>query len=278
MSESEYGYEPSDNGKKGGLFAGLLAALGLGGLRIADSCASVGATAVRSVDNVAIPGSRVGAGVIDDGARLGGRAGGSLDDGAMLGSRAVVIDDAGRPRLMIHEGAAVGEEGHWLETLGEFSVDMGFEVVSYRADTPELPAGPPRERGNGPKIEGPLAVDMDADAWVWLRLATDKPTTAGPWVFSGRVEHDAMFVGDELIGVRELADACRRHGTTCVFVGCASSCAGETEAVYLRESPHDGRPLEPFVANFVAARLVAEPRPMWVAIAGEQVTVLRGKR
>jgi hypothetical protein len=236
-----------------GWFAGLLAVLGMGSLRFADDCVRVGARGARGVDDVAV---------------VGGRTGGSLDElgHGSLSRVGQGFDDAARPRLVIHPGAAVGEEGHWLESLREFAIEAGFEVASYEFDEPAI---------RPPRIEAPLAIDLDQDAWAWSRLDSDESTAPGPWIFSGRAQGDALIVGDQRIAIRELAEVCRRRNTTCVFVACASNCARRTEALFQSSRPLAHSPIDPYVAQFVAARLGVEPKPLFVAIAAGELTVLR---
>jgi hypothetical protein len=253
---------------KAGVGVGLLAALGLGGLKVADNCAGA-ARGLRAADEVALAGG--GVRVADDalhGAkieRVGGRVGASAADDALHHGAAVervAIDEGARGRGFVAHPVAIGEESEFTK-LAEVASDVGFEFVGYGLD---VEAPPPEKVATA--AHKPSFTNLSTDADAWRRLVDgDDTTISAPRVFVGKPMGDALHVGKELVPIAELGSACARIGASCVFVACdKKDCTDETSSVLGEATKIENRKLELYIADFASARLSREPLPKFIAI------------
>jgi hypothetical protein len=244
--------------RKGGLFAGLLAALGFGGLRMADNCAMVGA---RAADDIAFAGSRTAARGLDDIGRGGARG---LDD-VVVHRGAGRLDDAARVRVVPHPGVGAVDEGAGsLEHLAEVATDVGLELVSYDYEVDDIP--PPEQILT--EVQQPQFVDLSIDAGAWSRLARGEHDAVAPWVFVARSRGESLAIGGELVSLEQLAATCWSAGTGCVFVACESGCSDATRLALRETSLRPGERLEPYMARLVSSRALLGSQPSFIAITG----------
>lgn len=223
------------------------------GSRFADD-AIVGAAAPR----MATWGSeRVAGSTADDVARFGGtkvdrlaapagRAGGLGDDVARLGPGRVAV-----PRMHaagLGDDAALAGEGPWFETLRDFGVDVGVELV-----TADLDGGVPTVVATPGQLRCPRHVDITRAPAAWDELLGGFGIACAPVVVLGTASDDgrALHVGERPVPLLELAQACAGSGGRCVLVGCpearADACMAETEQSFERT------PLQPTLRGYVRA-------------------------
>jgi hypothetical protein len=230
-------------------------------LKTADNCAAVGARSMRSVDDVAIAGSRTAPRAADD---------------ALYGGHAIeraALDDGARARGAVVHPVPVAE-GEELGKLGEVAGEVGFELVSYGIDV----EGPePDELANA--VHRPIVVDLSTEASAWRGLVEGNADIGvAPRVFVGRSEGEALFIGEQLVPLTELADGCARVGASCVFVACDAGCTNVTRSVLRDGTDVEGAQLGPYITEFASARLSREPVPAFIAIvdgSAQQLKLLR---
>lgn len=281
----------SDGGK--GAAVGLTAAIGLGGMSMADDVVRAGMRGVSAMG--------------DDVARVGARGVGSMGDDALAGlsstealeAAGMTFDDAGRlvveapkfdpsrhyapqakPTLPGAAGASgkvrprfvhghAGDEGvNWAAELGEGGLDLALEFVEF---DPELELSPPEHIVE--RLD-PRFLDLRDGLRSWEEALVDNQGRA-PLVLV--VEHEAsdqdlVRIEGRARSLSELGSQCWQRGSACVFVVCAAdqgeACAQTSVQQFGKTVREDHGSIGQFMAMFSYARMDRNPRPAYIAAAG----------
>ena len=234
---------------KGGLFAGIVAAVGLGGLRFADDCGRAGARVASHADDLGRAGGR-GFGAVDE---VRGAHSGVFDefaDGARAGKGArgeltALEAAASRPKVELEWSDAADFAEYGIELGSQYGSD--FDAVSL-ADA-RLPGEVARHTAC------PTPIDLERTPEQWRRMIDEGFGAAcAPRLVHGIAQtspagEPSIRVGSEAQALARLASECRAAGTTCVFVGCSGSCSPEGIDALLGRT----RPIQPEISAHATA-------------------------
>lgn len=239
----------SDGAKKGAL--GLVAMLGLVGVRSADNCAGAAARGARvAADDLARVGARSGDDLLGPGAR-------GLDDALPRGGR---VQWGPNPRGLEPAAPPIASNDALIETLAEGGVDVALEVLRYEtdglADAPEAPS----------KLACPVPKDLTLEPELWGTYLDGFGMACAPKIWIGRAKADAFEVDGAYTPVADLLKSCANAGGVCVFVGCEGEGRCFSDARRAARGGDLDSELLPYIYA-LASRELEQAKPAWVAFS-----------
>lgn len=214
--------------------------------------ALLGTIACNKLDDIARAGMKAGARGSGEAAQAGA---GQIDDAA----RKVNLDDA-------KAGIPADEAGRLEEAINT-GAELLFDVTvsAFESDAPAPASFVERVQ--------PKYASLVTEPPAWARLSGGEGADSAPWVFDVRPDAQGVLVDGKAIAYRELAAACWRLGTTCVFVGCADeACSKTTRAVFDAVAAPPDMAVDAYTQDLVDTRLGSTPPPVFVMYAGGSAT------